>query len=294
MLLLPTSSRFPSRALRSHRRLFVVAATLGLPAAVAKNNHAIGWAVVAAYCKPPRQQQSRHAATLAGQQRGHNPPLRLVIIGPPGGGKGTQAEKIERDYGLVQISTGQLLRSERDAKTPLGMRIDETIKKGELVEDDIMTGLVKQAVISHNSSQGWLLDGFPRTTAQAEQLTALLNEISQPLTGVLYINVDKNVIADRLKDRYIHPGSGRTYNLKYNPPKIPGKDDITGEDLVQREDDKPATVLARLTTYEEKTRPVLAYYSGMGLLHTIDSPNSDVGYHRIREVMTKLQQQAWH
>jgi len=214
--------------------------------------------------------------------------LRLIIIGPPGGGKGTQAERIERDYGLSQISTGQLLRAERDRKSPLGLRIEEKLAKGELVADDLMLDLVKNAFVSHTSTKGWLLDGFPRTTGQAEQLTGLLKEIAQPITGVLYINVDKNVIADRLKDRYIHPGSGRTYNLQYNPPKVPGKDDVTGEELVQRDDDKPETVLSRLTVYEEKTRPVLDYYAQAGLLHTIDSPNSDVGYERIKALMSDL------
>jgi adenylate kinase len=217
--------------------------------------------------------------------------LRLIIIGPPGGGKGTQAERIERDYGLSQISTGQLLRAERDKKTPLGLVIEEKLTKGELVADDLMLDLVNNAVASHTNPKGWLLDGFPRTTAQARMLKTLLDQIAKPITGVLYINVDKNVIADRLKDRYIHPGSGRTYNLQYNPPKVAGKDDVTGEPLVQREDDKPETVLSRLTVYEEKTRPVLDYYAQTGLLHTIDSPNSDVGYERIKELMAQLLRQ---
>lgn len=217
--------------------------------------------------------------------------LRLIIIGPPGGGKGTQAERIERDYGLSQISTGQLLRAERDKKTPLGLVIEEKLTKGELVADDLMLDLVNNAVASHTNPKGWLLDGFPRTTAQARMLQTLLDQIAKPITGVLYINVDKNVIADRLKDRYIHPGSGRTYNLQYNPPKVAGKDDVTGEPLVQREDDKPETVLSRLTVYEEKTRPVLDYYAQTGLLHTIDSPNSDVGYERIKKLMDQLLRQ---
>jgi len=217
--------------------------------------------------------------------------LRLIIIGPPGGGKGTQGERIERDYGLSQISTGQLLRTERDKKSPLGLRIEEIVAKGGLVEDDVMFDLVKNAIASHPNPKGWLLDGFPRTTTQAQALKALTDELGKPITGVLYINADKNVIADRLKDRYIHPRSGRSYNLRYYPPKVPGKDDVTGEDLVQREDDKPETVLSRLTVYEEKTRPVLDYYARTGLLHTIDSPNSDIGYERIKQVLNDLLRQ---
>jgi len=214
--------------------------------------------------------------------------MRLAIMGPPGGGKGTQCERLQRDYGLTQISTGQLLRLERDKETPLGLEITQKLAKGELVADDIILKLVKDAFVSCDNPKGWLLDGFPRTTTQAKLLTSLLDEIQQPMTGVLYIDVDKNAIVDRLKDRYVHPRSGRTYNLHYNPPKVPGKDDITGEDLIQREDDKPETVLARLKIFEEMTLPVLSYYSEAGLLHTVDSPNSDIGYERIKEVIRRL------
>jgi adenylate kinase family enzyme len=121
-------------------------------------------------------------------------------------------------------------------------------------------------------------------------LDNFLEETGQPLSVVLYINVDKNVIVDRVKDRWVHPASGRTYNLKYNPPKVFGKDDETGEDLVQRDDDKPETVLARLTTYEQKTQPILDYYRDRGLLITVDSPNSDIGYERIRRILGDLTQ----
>jgi adenylate kinase len=237
-------------------------------------------------------QTLRFLATTADGSAGSPPrTLRLIIIGPPGGGKGTQGERIERDYGLSQISTGQLLRAERDKKSPLGQCIEEIVAKGGLVADDVMFDLVKNAISSHPNPKGWLLDGFPRTTTQAQALKTLTDELGKPITGVLYINADKNVIADRLKDRYIHPGSGRSYNLRYYPPKVPGKDDLTGEDLVQREDDKPETVLSRLTVYEEKTRPVLDYYARTGLLHTIDSPNSDIGYERIKQVLNDLLRQ---
>ncbi|KAL6057920.1 Adenylate kinase 2 [Balamuthia mandrillaris] len=211
--------------------------------------------------------------------------LRFTLIGPPGAGKGTQCAKIKRDFGIDAISTGDLLRAELQAGSDLGKAAKDLIDRGELVSDDLMLGIVRTALSSRsaNVQESWILDGHPRTPNQAQQLHTLLEELGTPLSFAMFLQVDKKVIADRLKDRWVHGPSGRTYNLQYNPPKVPGHDDVTGEPLIQRDDDKPETVLARLETFENATKPVLDFYKERDMLVVIPSPNSDVGYEHIRK-----------
>lgn len=158
----------------------------------------------------------------------------------------------------------------------------------ELVADEIVLQLLSNELAKADyRNRGWILDGYPRTETQAHDLDVLLAKIRQQIDFVFYIKVDKQAIVDRVKDRWVHLASGRTYNLQYKPPKVPGLDDVTGEPLVQREDDKPATVLARLTEYEERTAPLIELYKKRGILHIIDSPTSDVGYTAMKQFLEK-------
>jgi len=235
--------------------------------------------------------QKRFISFTTGPARRTSVPLRFTLIGAPGSGKGTQGEKLERDYGLVSISTGNLLRQEQQNDTSVGRLAKEQMKNGGFVSDDIVFQLVKNKLQSLPAGvAGWLLDGYPRTTAQAKQLDEYLTTIDSPLLAALYINVDKNIIADRVKDRRVHLPSGRTYHLVWNPPKVPDKDDITGEPLQRRSDDEPQTVIARLKKFEDKIQPLLDYYKQKNLLFDVHSPNSDIGYYNINTIIAELKE----
>merc|ERR1712200_332801 len=183
-----------------------------------------------------------------------------LIIGAPGSGKGTISNWIVRDFGLTHVSSGDLLRAHMRDGTPLGKEAKAFIEKGDLVPDSVMVGLIASEL---KNMQGlpWLLDGFPRTQPQAK---ALQNQA--PVNVVINLDVPFETIIDRIKDRWIHPGSGRVYNLIFNPPKVDGKDDETGEDLIQREDDKPESVRNRLEVFSKNTKPVLDFYREQGVL----------------------------
>merc|ERR1712183_187764 len=183
-----------------------------------------------------------------------------LIIGAPGSGKGTISNWIVRDFGLVHVSSGDLLRAHLRDGTPLGLEAKSYIAAGDLVPDKVMVGLVSSE-LKKLGSQPWLLDGFPRTQPQAEALQA-----ETPVNVVVNLCVPFETIIDRIKDRWIHPASGRVYNLVFNPPKVPGKDDETGEDLVQREDVKPESVRNRLEVFKASTSPVLDFYREKGIL----------------------------
>ncbi|XP_067935978.1 GTP:AMP phosphotransferase AK3, mitochondrial-like [Watersipora subatra] len=188
--------------------------------------------------------------------------LKAVIMGPPGSGKGTIAERIVKDFGLKHLASGDLLRSQVMSKTDVGMLADKYITRGDLVPDDVMLKLILNELQGEQlRSAKWLLDGFPRTIPQCE---GLLNTIQ--LDVVINLDVPFDEIINRVKDRYIHESSGRIYNLVFNPPKVAGQDDITGEPLIQRHDDKAETVAARLDNYKKKTEPVLDYFSKRELL----------------------------
>jgi adenylate kinase len=183
--------------------------------------------------------------------------MRLILLGPPGAGKGTQAGFIKEHFSIPQISTGDMLRAAVKAGTPLGVTAKRVMDSGQLVSDEIIIGLVKERLKEADCRNGYLFDGFPRTIPQAE---AMRNS-GVDLDFVLEIDVDHDEIIQRLSGRRVYPASGRNYHIKFNPPKVSGKDNITGEPLIQRDDDKEETVRKRLEVYQEQTRPLVDYYS---------------------------------
>jgi adenylate kinase len=183
--------------------------------------------------------------------------MRLILLGPPGAGKGTQAAFLCKQYGIPQVSTGDMLRAAVKAGTPLGVAAKKVMDSGALVSDDIIIGLVKERIAQSDCANGFLFDGFPRTIAQAEAIKAA----GVKLDAVLEIDVPDEAIVERMSGRLFHIASGRSYHVKFNPPKAAGKDDVTGEPLIQRDDDKEATVRKRLEVYQAQTRPLVEYYS---------------------------------
>ena len=182
--------------------------------------------------------------------------MRLILLGGPGAGKGTQAAFITQRYRIPQISTGDMLRAAVKAGTPLGLAAKAVMDRGDLVSDDIIIGLVKERLKEADCAKGYLFDGFPRTIPQAEAMKAA----NVALDFVLEIDVPDEEIITRMSGRRVHPASGRTYHVKFNPPKAEGKDDLSGEPLVQRDDDKEATVRNRLDVYRKQTSPLVGYY----------------------------------
>ena len=183
--------------------------------------------------------------------------MRLILLGAPGAGKGTQANFICQKYGIPQISTGDMLRAAVKAGTPLRLQAKSVMESGGLVSDDLIINLVKERIAQPDCANGFLFDGFPRTIPQAEAMKAA----GVKLDYVLEIDVPFDAIIERMSGRRSHPASGRTYHVKFNPPKAEGVDDVTGEPLVQRDDDKEETVKKRLEVYSAKTRPLVDYYS---------------------------------
>ena len=182
--------------------------------------------------------------------------MRLILLGAPGAGKGTQATFICKKFGIPQISTGDMLRAAVKAGTPLGLAAKQVMDGGGLVSDDIIIGLVKDRIAQPDCANGFLFDGFPRTIPQAEAMKAA----GVKLDVVLEIDVPDEAIIERMSGRLFHIASGRSYHVTFNPPKVPGKDDITGEPLIQRDDDKEETVRKRLDVYQRQTRPLVEYY----------------------------------
>ncbi len=183
--------------------------------------------------------------------------MRLILLGAPGAGKGTQATFICQKYGIPQISTGDMLRAAVKAGTPLGLQAKCIMDAGGLVSDDLIIGLVKERLTQPDCVAGFLFDGFPRTIPQADAMKAA----GVALDYVVEIDVPFEAIIERMSGRRSHPASGRTYHVKFNPPKMAGIDDISGEPLIQREDDKEETVKNRLNVYSAQTRPLVTYYS---------------------------------
>lgn len=194
--------------------------------------------------------------------------MRLILIGPPGAGKGTQAKFICEKFSIPQISTGDMLRAAVKAGTPLGLAAKAVMDKGQLVSDDIIIGLVKERLAQPDCANGALFDGFPRTIPQAEALRAA----GVPIDFVLEISVPDSEIVERMSGRRVHPASGRTYHTKYNPPKVAGKDDVTGEDLVQRDDDREEVVLKRLKVYHDQTEALVGFYQSLAASGAADAP----------------------
>ena len=182
--------------------------------------------------------------------------MRLILLGAPGAGKGTQAAFICQRFGIPQISTGDMLRAAVKAGTPLGLAAKKVMDSGALVSDDIIIGLVKERIAQPDCANGFLFDGFPRTIPQADAMKAA----GVKLDYVLEIDVPDEAIIERMSGRRLHPASGRTYHVKFNPPRVEGKDDATGEPLIQRDDDREETVRHRLEVYRRQTSPLVGYY----------------------------------
>lgn len=183
--------------------------------------------------------------------------MRLILLGAPGAGKGTQAAVLCKRFGIPQISTGDMLRAAVKAGTPLGVAAKKVMDSGGLVSDDIIIGLVKDRLAQPDCASGYLFDGFPRTIPQADAM----KEAAVGIDYVLEIDVPDADIIERMSGRRVHAASGRTYHVRFNPPRVPGRDDVTGEDLVQRDDDQEATVRKRLDVYHAQTRQLVDYYS---------------------------------
>ena len=200
-----------------------------------------------------------------------------VPLPAPGAGKGTQAQFICEKFSIPQISTGDMLRAAVKAGTELGVAAKKIMDAGGLVSDDIIIGLVKDRLTQPDCSKGYLFDGFPRTIPQAQAM----KDAGVPIDYVLEIDVPFDAIIDRMSGRRVHPASGRTYHVKFNPPKVAGKDDVTGEALIQRDDDKEETVRKRLQVYNDQTRPLVEYYSSWA---TQSSPSDKVKAPAYRKV----------
>jgi len=183
--------------------------------------------------------------------------MRLILLGAPGAGKGTQAAALTQKFGIPQISTGDMLRAAVKAGTPLGRQAKQIMDAGALVPDDVIIGLVKERIKQPDCSRGFLFDGFPRTIPQAEAM----RDAGVDIDYVVEIDVDDAEIIKRLSGRRVHPGSGRTYHIEFNPPRAAGRDDLTGEDLIQRDDDREDTVRKRLQVYHNQTKQLVDYYS---------------------------------
>ncbi len=197
--------------------------------------------------------------------------MNLVLLGPPGSGKGTQAKRIERDYDIVQLATGDMLRAEIASDTALGRRVKEIMASGELVPDDLIIALIRVRITQPDCRNGFVLDGFPRTLAQAEALDHMLEQNNLRLDVVIEFEVDEGALIDRLSGRFTCARCGASYHDRYNQPKIKDVCDICGSrDFVRRPDDRAEAVRTRLAAYRQQTRPVLPYYDAQGILHQVD------------------------
>jgi adenylate kinase len=206
--------------------------------------------------------------------------LNLILLGPPGAGKGTQAERLTEDFDLPYISTGDMLREAVKAGTGLGKEAKSYMDKGELVPDEVIIGVILEKVESPEAADGFILDGFPRTIAQAEALDEAFAKLGRDLTAVILLEVPDEELVRRLSGRRVSP-AGRPYHVDFNPPKVPGKCDVDGSDLIQRDDDKPEVVRKRLEVYHAQTAPLVDYYEDKGILRRFDGtlPPTEVHDH---------------
>jgi len=200
--------------------------------------------------------------------------MNIVFLGPPGAGKGTQAKILIERYGIPQISTGDMLREHRAKGTELGKKAQEYMDKGQLVPDEIILGMVKERLSQPDCQKGFILDGFPRTVAQAEALDKLLSEMGKKLDFALALIVPDELLVERLTGRRTCKNCGMMYHIKYKPPKVEGKCDVCGGELYQRPDDNEETVRNRLKVYHEQTAPLIEYYKNKGILREIDGSKS--------------------
>jgi len=204
------------------------------------------------------------------------PEKRLILIGPPGCGKGTQSPRIKYEHCLCHLATGDMLRAAVAAKTPLGLEAKKAMESGGLVSDDIVIGLIEEATKTSECSRGFILDGFPRTVVQAKKLDEMLAKRGQTIDRVLDFQVPDSVLVERVVGRLVHPASGRSYHEKFAPPKVAGKDDVTGEPLIRRKDDNADTLKARLDAFHKQTSPVIEYYAKKVVALNANKPQPEV------------------
>ncbi len=207
--------------------------------------------------------------------------LNLILLGPPGAGKGTQAERVSEDFNLPYIATGDLLRAAVSEGTALGAQAKAYMDRGELVPDEVIIGVILERVDGDEARDGFLLDGFPRTTGQAEALEEALGRLDRRLTATLYLDVPDDEVVRRLSGRRMNPRTGRVYHVEFDPPEREGVDDVDGTPLVQRADDEPETIRRRLEVYHQATAPLVDFYEERGLLRRVDGtrPASEVHDH---------------
>ncbi len=210
--------------------------------------------------------------------------MRIVLLGAPGSGKGTQGKRVAEEHGLPQISTGDLLRAAVAAGTPLGERARSAMEAGRLVSDDVVVGLIRERLGGTDAAAGFILDGFPRNVAQAEALDSMLEEIGRPLQAALHIEVDFDILMKRLTGRRTCEGCGQMYNIYTSPPRVEGRCDRCGGRLVQRADDNEETISRRLVVYRSQTMPLIDYYRRQGKLLSVDGDGEiDTVYARVVE-----------
>ncbi|MCL5043275.1 MAG: adenylate kinase [Gammaproteobacteria bacterium] len=212
--------------------------------------------------------------------------MRLILLGAPGAGKGTQAQFICEQYGIPQISTGDMLRAAVKAGSELGLQVKEVMDTGGLVSDELIIGLIKDRIAQPDCANGFLFDGFPRTIPQAQALV----DANIVLDHVLEIAVDDEEIVSRMAGRRVHPGSGRVYHVEHNPPKVTGKDDVTGEDLIQREDDQEDTVRKRLALYHSQTKPLVDFYQQLAASQGTPKCSMVEGVGSVKDITAKVMQ----
>jgi len=205
---------------------------------------------------------------------GRDKELRVVFIGAPGSGKGTQAMNLKRDHQVCHLSTGDILRDAVTKGTEVGKKAKAIMDAGGLVDDEIMVRIIKDNLDTPECKKGFILDGFPRTVPQAEKLDAMLKQQNQKLDHCLEFNIDDSLLVKRVTGRLVHPASGRVYNEEFSPPKKPMTDDVTGEPLIHRADDNAETLKKRLEAFHKNTKPVLGYYQNQGILSTLDASKS--------------------
>ncbi|KAI8057879.1 adenylate kinase-domain-containing protein [Syncephalis plumigaleata] len=212
---------------------------------------------------------------MAPTQKDTEESVRMVFMGPPGAGKGTQSNLIKNRYCVCHLATGDMLRAAVAAGTPLGKEAKKIMDAGGLVSDDIMVNMIKEELDTNQEcQQGFILDGFPRTVPQAEKLDEMLERRGEKLDHAVELAIDDALLVRRITGRLVHPASGRSYHKEFSPPRIPNKDDITGELLIQRPDDNEATLKKRLATYHKQTAPVVSYYQKQGIWRRIDASQS--------------------
>jgi adenylate kinase len=215
--------------------------------------------------------------------------FNLILLGPPGAGKGTQAERLTDDFNLPYIATGNILRAAVAAETALGQQAKTFMDAGELVPDEVITGVILEAVEGPDARDGFLLDGFPRTVAQADALSAGLEHLDRRLTAAILIDVPDEEVMRRMSGRRVSVKTGRVYHVEFDPPKHADRCDVDGSRLVQRDDDKPETVRHRLEVYHEQTAPLISYYEEQGLLRRFDGTRSPTEVHdHIRATIATL------